>query len=143
MSTDTRSSAYRRQLDSALHELMDVHDMVERDLVEQGTVSEENHAYFEEAVMAMRRRLLPFVEQGDVTEEWRNHNLDLIPELCAQIIEHNEKTIGHFGVPVEKDDEIRRAPVGNLQYWSEAMIEIYSKLGFTPEVDKKSGEWEI
>ena len=131
--------ASRRELDLALHELHAAADDIQNDRVLAGDVDAARHARLEEQVMAMRRRLLPHIERGGLTHDWRQSQLDQIPVRCAQRIKRDETHVDKFGITQEKGDLIRRAPVAQLLRWTDAMTKLHSKLESTADADSRQG----
>ena len=132
MSTEHDGRAYKNELDVALREMLMYQVEVAEERAQSGAVSEETHADFERAVMSMRRRLLPYA--ADVEDFWRQANIDAIPELCANVV-HEEQGVGHLGVDRGKKSRVEHAHIEHLEAWSDALVEIYSRLGFTPEAE--------
>ena len=132
MSNEHHGRQYKQEIDLALKEMLDYQVEVAQQRVESGTVSEEAHANFERAVMTMRRRLLPYA--GDVEDYWVGANIDAIPQLCAKIVEE-EDGVDDFGLERGTQTRVEHAPVDYLEAWSDELLNIYSRLGFSPDVE--------
>ena len=146
MSTQQRN-AYKFELDRSLQQLLRTREQVAADKVDGGGVKVENHYNFEESVMVMRQRLLPFVDRNGPTGEiWTESGLHLIPERCARKVGETEPKDTKFGIKTGGGKPIiEHAPIEDLELWADAMVEIYAELGFTPETADRqieaSGEY--
>lgn len=142
MSTQPQQNTYKHELDVALHQMLKTHEAVIADQIDGDGVSVESQYNFEQSVMVMRQRLLPFVDpNGPTGEIWKQNGLDLIPKLCARQVGVTESTTGHFGMPSPGGEPIvRHAPVEKLELWTDAMVQIYDELGFTPETKDRQIE---
>ena len=140
MSTEHGGHAYKSELDLALREMLMYQVEAAKERAQTGVVSEETHADLERAVMSMRRRLLPYA--ADVEDFWKQASIDAIPEMCANVVKE-EQGVGHFGIDGGTKTRVEHAHIEHLEGWCDALVEIYSRLGFAPEVDIKNTEWEI
>ena len=129
-SEQPRTRVYKDEIDVAL-----------RDMLDYQSVDEEIHAGFETAVLTMRRRLLPYA--ADVEDYWHDAQIDAIPHECSTVVTKDGGLPGHFGQSPQDETVVQPAPIHLLDAWSEALVEIYSRLGFAPEVDLKDTEWKI
>ena len=134
MSNDNRSNAYQRELDLSLQEMLNKQVEVEAERVASGGVSQDSHAQLERAVMTMRRRLLPYANEPNVREMWEQASIESIPRFCAQL-KREPAGRNEFGIPEQDDTTTQHAPVEHLEHWCDALVEIYSTLGFTPEAE--------
>lgn len=144
MNDEVATNAYRKELDVAFHDLCATHDNVVQERLEQDDgVSLDTIVDFERSVVIMRRRLLPFVKSQRLREIWMEHDLDHIPEVCGRKVESGETRVGHFGMEEEVGTTTEHASVQNLEMWTAAMVQIYSDLGFAPNVDEGQKQTKI
>lgn len=129
---DSRTTEYKVQLDYALREMLSSQVDVDSERSSYGAVSEDTHAEFERTVMTMRRRLLPYAEEPVVRKIWESENLDLIPYYCHRT-HVTEGTRGHYGIKGKDKTVVEHAAIEKLDRWCDVMVQICSKLGFTPE----------
>ena len=140
--TNHRTQAYQRELNVAFQRLVAAHEDAIEQEVRHGSLHSETHESLEHAVITMRARLKPFVERPDLVKVWKEQGIHTIPSLCAR----RKRTgggMGHFGIQSEPEVEIEHAPVWKLKQWAEAMIGIYSELGFAPEIEQGQQQTKI
>jgi len=139
MSNENRTNAYKLELDYALREMLASQVDVADERVSHAALSEETQAHFERSVMTMRRRLMPYAREQAVREIWEAASLEAIPYYCHRV-RVVQNGVGHFGIKPKDETVVEHADIGQLERWCDVMVQIYSKLGFTPEAEHMQQE---
>lgn len=129
-----RAKAYKQQLDAAFHNLVAAQEDATQDQLTTGGVSEQTLVGLERSVLTMQRLLRPFITSPDLVENWKEHGLEAIPQVCGQqMVEEHGK--GDFGMNRGDTVTVRHAPMWKLDEWGDVLIHIYSELGFAPDIE--------
>lgn len=133
-----RAKPYATQLEMTFHELADVLDQAEMERLKTGGYSYKTVVKLEARVLALRRRLLPFVaKSAAVSDIWERFGIDAIPQETAVVVGETEAKVTEYGNTVGGGEKkIQRADPERLMAWGDALIQAYAELGFAPELDE-------
>ena len=142
MESDPRKQAYRTGLQREYQWLMEALDDVNTGRVfEQNSVTNEEIANLERAVMSMRTQLRPLIQSRELVELWERYEIDNIPSECG--VQRTETTVSRDWKTETTVTKTVHAPIGRLEQFSEGLMRVYTTLGFAPEVEESAKQTKI